>query len=76
MTAIAPDLLSVAAAARGGAEIAGLVTAALILSLILRSLAVAAGPSQRPLARHLPVVILPLLLTAAIAAVSRLAAQY
>jgi hypothetical protein len=76
MTAIAPDLLSAVAAARGGTEIAGLVTAALILSLVLRSLAVAAGPRLRPLAGHLPVIILPLLLTAAIAAVGRLAAQY
>jgi hypothetical protein len=76
MTAIAPDLLSTVAAARSGAEIAGLVTAALVLSLILRSLAGAAGPRLRPLARHLPVVILPLLLTAAIAAVGRLAARY
>ena len=66
VTLIAARDLSVALGAVGAV--------ALILLLVERELAVAAGPRLRPLARHLPVAIAPLLVAFVAIWLSRLAA--
>jgi hypothetical protein len=73
VTAIVSDL-SLAVTSPPGAVIARLLAAALLLAIILRCLAVAAGPRLRPLARRLPMVIVPLLITYLVIVAGRLAA--
>lgn len=57
-----------------GVTFGAIVAVALLLLLVQREVAVAAGPRLRALSRNLAVAIAPLLVTFAAVAVSRLAA--